>query len=358
MNLCRHALSLVLLSAVLIACSPRGETGLEGSLQFAGRPLAGAQVEVYLRGEKDRSTSPFAATASDADGRFRLQLPPGRYFLLGKKKEETSDGRIRMLLGECPANPLEVTTGIRRLPPFALREMGRDGALVAEPGTGVTGRLSAGGEGLAGAFVYVYTEAAGGLMGPSYGAAVRSEPDGSFRIELPAGRYFLAARKRADGARVGEPAAGDLNGLYPGNPVTVPPGEMVPLVPFPLQPVEAAARQARRVDGKFVPTGTAFSGRVTDPAGTPLAGLFVFAYLDDRMTGKPTCISAPTGADGRFLLHLGEAGTYYLGARSAFGGPLEPGEWVGTYDGDPRHAAVVRPGETRPLGDLVVREVW
>jgi hypothetical protein len=110
--------------------------------------------------------------------------------------------------------------------------------------------------------------------------------------------------------------------------------------------------------GKFAPTGTGFTGRVVDTEGQPLSGLYVFAYLDSRMTGKPAYISAPTGDDGRFALHLGDGGTYYVGARSAFGGPLEPGERIGTYDADPRHAAVAAKGTTRSLGDIVVREAW
>ncbi len=346
------------LIAFLPACNPKGETGLEGTLLFAERPLAGAQVEVYLRGEKDRSTQPFAAAVTDAEGRYRLSLPPGSYFLIGKKKDETDSGRVRMLMGECPTNPLNVTAGIGKVPSFSVKEMGRDGALVAAPGTGVRGRVTAAGEPVAGAFVYVYTEAEAGLMGPSYGAAVRTAADGSFVVGLPAGRFFVAARRRADGSRVGELSAGDLNGIYPGNPVEVPGGKTVELGDFILSRVEDGTRQARLARGKFDPTDTGFTGRVIDSEGTPLAGIYVFAYLDSRMTGKPTYISAPTGKDGRYTLHLGAGGTYFLGARSAFGGPLEPGEWIGTYDDDPRHAATAADGERRELGDLTVREAW
>lgn len=53
--------------------------------------------------------------------------------------------------------------------------------------------------------------------------------------------------------------------------------------------------------------------------------LYVFAYLDSRMVGKPTYISAASDAQGFYRLYLGTGGTYYLGARSTFGGPLEPG---------------------------------
>ena len=348
----------IFLLILLAACSPQGESGLEGTILFSEQPLAGAQVEVYLRQDKDRSTQPFAAVTSDAQGRYRLSLPPGRYFVIGKKKEESEDGRVRMLMGECPTNPWKVSAGIVKIPSFSLKEMGRDGALTAAPETGVRGRLTADGASLAGAFVYVYAETGAGLMGPSYGAAVRTDADGSFHVGLPAGRFFLAARWRADGSRVGEPAVGDLNGTYAGNPIEVKLGQTIDLLEFPLFRVEPETRQERRAQGKFDATETGFTGRVIDADGVPKAGIYIFAYLDSRMTGKPTYISAPTDDSGRYVLHLGGGGIYFLGARSAFGGPLEPGEWIGTYEGDPRHAATASTGERRDLGDMTVREVW
>jgi hypothetical protein len=348
----------ILATVLLAACTPQKETGVEGTVLFRDRPLSRAQVEVYLKEGKDRSTLPFAVASTDERGRYRIDLPAGRYFIIGKKKEEAAGGYVRMLMAECPANPLEVAGGMKQVAAFSLREMGRDGALVPDPGTGVSGRLIVGEMPVAGAFVYVYTENASGLMGPSYGEAAQTEEDGSFRIELPAGRYFLAARKRADGSRMGEPAAGDLNGAYAGNPVEVAKGNIALLGDFVLAPVDAAQRLERLNQGKFVRTETFFTGRVVNQDGQPVKGVYVFAYLDSRMVGKPTYISAPTGAEGAFTLYLGDGGTYFLGARSAFGGPLEPGEWVGTFDGRSDHGIDIDHGEDAPLGDIVVREVW
>ena len=76
------------------------------------------------------------------------------------------------------------------------------------------------------------------------------------------------------------------------------------------------------------------------------------------MVGKPTVISAPTSEDGHFVLNLPQGGTWYVGARSAFGGPLEPGERVGTWDGKADHGVALERGEVRELGELTVREVW
>lgn len=76
------------------------------------------------------------------------------------------------------------------------------------------------------------------------------------------------------------------------------------------------------------------------------------------MVGKPSYISAPSGADGRFEIRLGDGGRYYIGARSTYGGPLEPGEWVGTFDVRPDHLATVAKGQSLELPAIVVREVW
>jgi len=355
MNLYLRYLGLLLSLLCLCACTG-GESGLEGTILFADQPLSGASVEIYLKQEKDRSTAPFSVATTDARGHYRVVIPEGRYFVIAKKKLQDGE-RSRMLMAESPANPIEVSKGLTSLAPFNLLEMGLGGELVPEPETFVAGRLTAS-EALDGAWVYVYTEPVLGLVGPSYAAALRVEADGSFRIPLPAGDFYLTARKRADGARIGEPRPGDLNGLYPGNPVRVTRGETLQLGPFPLKPVDAARFSERHGEGKFVATDTRMHGQAIDEDGRPARGIYVYAYLDSRMVGKPTVISAATGDDGRFVLNLPQGGTWYIGARSAFGGPLEPGEQVGTWDGKADHGVSLGDGEQRDLGELTVREVW
>ena len=279
-------------------------------------------------------------------------------YVIAKMRQTLDDGRTRMLMAECPANPIEVAVGSRNIPAFSLREMGRDGALVALPETGVRGRLLTDGQPVPGGMIYVYTEDASGLMGPSYGESVQSDAEGRFQIDLPAGRFFFAARKRNGGSRMGEPDAGDLNGVYPGNPIEIAAGSYTDLVDFVLAPVDATAKADRLADGKFDETSTWFSGRVVNPDGRPVPGIYIFAYLDSRMVGKPTYISAATADAGAYRLNLGSGGSYYLGARSTFGGPLEPGEWVGTFDGRADHRVEIETNQNRALADIVVREVW
>jgi len=349
---------LSLLLFCLPGCTPSGETGVEGRLLIEDQAAAGAALEVYLRDEQDRSTAPFAVATADDGGRYRLDLPPGRYFLIGRKRTHEGSGPARMYMASCPGNPVEVGDGRLQVPAFSLVEMGRGRALVPDPATGVEGRVTADGEPVDEAYVYIYTEDATDLMGPSYSEAVRTDEQGFYRVDLPAGRYFVAARKRLDGGRLGEPEPGDLNGVFPHNPVEVTQGRYAALADLPLAPVDLRTRSDRRSQGKFKPTGTALSGRIVDTAGRPAAGVYLFAYSDSRMTGKPSHISEATGDDGRFVLHLADGGTWFVGARSAYGGPLEPGERVGTYDGRSDHGVEVKRGQRLDLGEIQVKEVW
>ena len=345
-----------LMAVVFSGCGPEGESGLEGRLLFQDKPLAAAQIEIYLRADKDRSVQPFAVASSDADGVYRVVLPEGRYFVIGKKRETTADGRSRMLMGESPGNPHDVTSGVAKVAGFNLREMGREGLAAAD--ASLSGRVTREGEAAARVFVYVYPENGGELMGPSYGEAVQTDADGRFTVELPAGRYALVARLRAAGGRSGELAPGDLNGVHPANPIDVKSGDRLQLADLPLVEVNAAVHARRQSQGFFEPTDTQLVGTVVDSDGQPVSGVYVFAYLDSRMVGKPVHIAAPTDATGGYRIFVADGGTYFVGARSAFGGPLEPGEWVGTYDGRADHSVTVDKGAALDLAPITVREVW
>ncbi len=348
----------MLLLGLLSACTPEGESGLSGQLLFQDQPLESAQVEIYLKADKDRSVQPFAVGYTDAEGRFLVLLPEGSYFVIGKKRESTDDGRTRMLMAESPANPHQVVDEISSMASFNLHEMGREGLPVADAATGASGQITHQGEPVSRAFVYIYTETDAGLIGPSYGEAVQTDKVGRFSINLPAGRYSLVARKRVDGGRSGALAPGDLNAHYQGNPIDVRSGERLLMDEFALTKVDAELHAQRQADGVFAKTDTVLHGQVVDADDLPVSEVYVFAYLDSRMVGKPVHMSAPSGGAGQFEMFLSGGGTYYIGARSAFGGPLEPGEWVGTFDGEPDHKVIVKQGASEDLGTIVVKEFW
>jgi hypothetical protein len=337
------------------ACSS-GETGIEGALVFEQNPLNQARVEFYLKSGSERSSSPFSVATTDTSGAFRAFLPPGDYYLVAKKKEQGA-GLNRMLMAEYPQNPVVVKKGLRTLAPLTLTEVGFAGAIQADGSTLAQGQLLLEGEPLPEAFIYVYTSGEA-LTGPAYGQVVRADEDGRFLLNLSAGRYWLAARKRDDGSRVGDPKVGDLTGEYPGNPILLKTADNLDLGAWALSAVTSEAKQRRLALGKFAKTSTWVSGRVVDEDQLAVPGIYLFAYKDSRMIGKPNFISAPTAQDGKFIIYLDQGGEFFIGARSTFGGPLEPGEWVGTFDKRSDHGIKTRTGEATELGDILVREVW
>ncbi len=348
-------LCLMILLLSLQACTS-GENGVEGQLLFEQQPLGQARVEFYLKRSTERSSAPFSVATTAADGTFRAALPAGKYYLVAKKKEQ-GGGVNRMLMAEYPQNPLVVKKGYAAITPLTLKEVGFEGAIRADGQTAASGQLLLTGKPLAEAFIYVYSRG-DALTGPAYGQVVRADEQGRFTLQLSAGTFWLAARKRNDGSRVGDPVVGDLKGEYAGNPLVLKTGEQRKLAQWSLEPLSEGAKQRRLVDGKFTRTSTWLAGRVVDEDGGPVAGIYLFAYRDNRMIGKPNFISAQTGADGKFKIYLENGGEFFVGARSTYGGPLEPGEWVGTYDERPDHGVEAARNEATDLGDIVVREVW
>jgi len=88
---------------------------------------------------------------------------------------------------------------------------------------------------------------------------------------------------------------------------------------------------------------TAIAGTIKDQEGNPVQGAIAFAYLTPTVTGKPYYVSERTGKDGRYLLRVGNGGTYYIKIRTTLkGGQPETGEILGTY------------GKERPLPVTVV----
>jgi hypothetical protein len=56
--------------------------------------------------------------------------------------------------------------------------------------------------------------------------------------------------------------------------------------------------------------------------------------------GMPPYRSRPLRADGSYAIDLPAGGTYYVSARSGYGGPPLPGEWHG-FHGEGKPAPVV-----------------
>ncbi|HBT82938.1 MAG: hypothetical protein A2091_12575 [Desulfuromonadales bacterium GWD2_61_12] len=190
------------------------------------------------------------------------------------------------------------------------------------PAAVIAGRVVRGGEPVAG----VRVEAHAGLdfSSPPLVLAPPTAVDGSYRLELPAGRYALVARDEQRG----------LFAFCGRNPVSVGEGETVWAG---LQAVATVAPSYRQGDDAM--TG-AVEGRVV-AEGKPLADAVVTLYLDagEDLKGQGYRISLPTGSDGLFAFDgLPESDYFLVVRRRAAGGRVGPvleGDYFALYAGNP-----------------------
>jgi hypothetical protein len=191
--------------------------------------------------------------------------------------------------------------------------------------TGIAGMVTdRNGMPAAGAYVYAYRSARGGLRGPAdFEAQVGA--DGRYLLDLVEGNYHLVARQRPDGGDAGPPRAGDAWALPVKNPATVEPDRLT-TVDFVLHIV---AQPMLMREGTLTSGDTGFTGTLIDGAGHPLAGAFVIAYPDSDLKRMPEATSPAVGEDGRFLLYVDRPGRWCLAARTRTRGQPLAGELYG-----------------------------
>lgn len=119
----------------------------------------------------------------------------------------------------------------------------------------------------------------------------------------------------------------------------------------------AADRAVDVAAAPIPPVTTGITGKVTDRAGVPARGAFVYAYRSPRggLRG-PADFEAAVAADGRYLLDVVE-GSYHLVARQrpdgGDAGPPRPGD---AWALPAKNPVVVAAGQTTPV-DFVLQTV-
>lgn len=368
------ALALLLCPAALRAheeetaprpAAPTGSTqgnGLEGRLAIDGQVVAGGVVFAYLAYEDVLAFKPFAASAPSADdGTYKLDLPPGKYFVVAKLRAAgRADGPLAVGdgLSYNGSNPITVDPGRYVHVGFSLpRKFAeveyRDGP---DPATGsLEGVIEYQGRPLEGAGLRIFLDAHDLFRGQGYASAPPTGADGSFRLDLlPESTFFLVVRKRAKGAGAGPIAEGDYFGYFVENPVQVHVGK-VARVRFE---VISKASEIGKDDSLFRATGTQIVGRILDAGGNVVPGVYAFAY-EDKVMGhaRPSFISREVDKEGRYVINLSHGGVYYIGARSAYGDSPGLGEWYGRYDVTADHSLRIETGTRREGVDIVVEKI-
>ena len=346
-------LFIVFVFIFLTAGASTGYSGafrVEGTVLHDGKGMQGVFVEFFST-PPDRGTPPVASANSGKDGLFVIDLPSGEYYVTAKKKPGSGNSS-GMLYGSSGNLPVPVNGQNATLPPIVLSYS--SGSLAGqEGGTPVSGNVLFQGRPVPGAFVFVYP----GTMdrGPGYIAKATTSENGGFSISLLPGKYSITIRFSDQAEGLGSIQKGDMRGEFENNPLAVT-GGALNVGDIVLRSVDENQWKERRWGSTT--SNYTVHGTIVDESGSPVQGVFAFIYSDHRMVGKPDAISAPSGSDGRYVVMITDPGTYYLGARSRFGGPVEPGEFMGAYDNDGIKPFELEPGNRDKSCDIIVREVW
>lgn len=354
-------LSTALAPASAVAQSPAAPGSVLGKITRETEPAPGARVLAYA---SFADLLAFRAVATsepaDADGGYRLSLPPGTYYLTARGAGTPPDAPVPVggLFSFHGSNPFTLVPGSGAEANFSLAR--KIAEPVVEPGVDQSSGTLAGavtweGRGVEGVQVKLYLDAESAFRGMGYAAAPPTDGSGAFTLDfLPESDYYVVARRRAAGAGPGPLAEGDLYGYFVDNPVRVRNGAVVRIA---LELV-SKGRDTGNADGRPRPSGTRISGRITDPDGAVVPGVYAFAYEEKVMAHKkPAFISQPVDAEGRYVINLGRGGTFYVGARSAYGDSPGRGEWYGRYGGAPDHAVTVAEGAAVEGVDIRVERI-
>ncbi len=254
--------SMVALALLVVACVPSsrqtserwiseyvekdGKTGIAGRvfLKETGAPLSGAYVNIYPDAISNLlGPSMFISLPTDADGCYHLDVPPGTYYVVARKRLSgramgpLSPGDYysehQRVLATVKAGKLAVAD----LPLVVIKApmFFKKGLVDIQTDTGIRGRLvDASGQPVPGGFATAYRDAEMRRL-PDF-ASTLSDENGAFTLYLPeAGTYYLGARIHAwDMPRPGEPH-GRLGGDDP-RPVAVEKGAFVEDVVIEMRP--------------------------------------------------------------------------------------------------------------------------
>jgi hypothetical protein len=205
----------------------QGRTGLQGQivLRASGAPVDGAFVNVYPDTISNLlGPSQFISSPTDGRGRYRIEVPPGVYYVVARKRlSGQSTGPLspgdfysehQRIMVRIEAGRLAVVD----LPVVAMKApmFFKSRVVDRETTTGIRGMLvDAAGKPVMGGFAMAYADPEMKRL-PDF-ASTLSDEAGRFTIYLPeGGTYYLAARIHAWDM----PTPGEPYGKYGGTTIT------------------------------------------------------------------------------------------------------------------------------------------
>ena len=338
-------LTILLLVPLFSACLASGSgTSIRGKVNFDRLPAAGVEVEAYRADTIHLPAQPdFRSSVTKPDGLFRIDVPPGSYYLLARGDGLFSFyGRNPVMVPEGGLD--EVSLGLVRQSDKSANDVTDDF---------VVGQVTHAGQPQSGAIIFIYTDLTTQFKGLGYMMAGPTDDQGRFELDLPDGTYYLIARKRQGNMTVGPLRSGDFVGYYPQNPLRVRKNRAEPVNIPMLEVPDKVDQMNRDLNGQ-----TSISGLITNTSGEPVGGVRVVLYVNSQMLDRPLLVSQPTGSDGRYTLSMQVGGNYYLAARNTLGGAPGPGDLYGTYDENPDHKLRIKSGAALDGINIKVEEMW
>ena len=209
----------------------QGKTGISGTviLKESGEPLAGSYVNIYPDTISNLlGPSQFISMPTDTTGRYQLDVPPGVYYVVARKRMSgqptgplspgdyySEHQRIVTRVEAGQLVVVDLPVAVMKAPMFF-----KSRVVDKQTDTGISGVLvDAAGQPVMGGFAMAYADQEMKRL-PDY-ASTLSDEQGRFTIFLPeGGTYFLSARIHAWDM----PSPGEPYGKYGGEtprPVTV-----------------------------------------------------------------------------------------------------------------------------------------
>lgn len=313
-------LSAVLLAALAVFPAYAGQ-GIKGRAALGGTLVESVDINVYplTRGGFGpfTGTKPVAGTKTALDGTYSVTVPEGRYVVeaikkgKGKNAAKPEAGDLYCLYS---GSPVTVTRDKWTNVGLYLTPVGEEKRGVFDNAR-IRGRLTFKGEPVERAYLYGYATAEGFFHGPA--DFVQPVAKGNFSVNVPPGKYYLVARKRAKGGMYGPIEMGDKLNFYAGNPLVIGEREEV-VIEIPM-----AERLSSLEEDESTERGRKI--KLVDADGKPLASFYVLAYGNADRSGPPAATSALTDKNGETFIHLPPEAKYLRG-RATLGGPLSENE--------------------------------
>jgi len=235
-------------------------------------------------------------------------------------------------------------------------------AEAAEKKSGIKGKVvfNETGEPVTKTYIYAYVgkmetrPAQMGIIGITDWVSYGSAEDGTYQLDLPPGKYYVVARKRASGLNYGPLYRGDwYDHSTAKQAIVVKKGKYAKCdfklrqlrEPMFFQGLTAAERR----------TDTGIRGKLINEEGEHIPGTFVMAFLNDDMQRVPDFTSSVTDDEGNYTMYLPRGGRYWIAARFGVMRVPKQGEPFAHYEGSSDHSIEVQGGQFLEGIDLILK---